>query len=77
VPLWRPRARAQQEMRHRCNRGQRLAEEAERQDRCEIVGPADLARGMALDREPRVVRFHPLAVVLDANLPFSAQLDSN
>ena len=69
------RARAQHEMRHRRNRRQRLAAEPERQDRREIVGAPDLAGRVALDRQPRIVRLHPLAVVLDADLLLAAELD--
>ena len=43
----------------------------------EIVGAADLARRVPLDRQPRVLRLHPLAVVLDADLLLAAELDVN
>ena len=69
------RARTQQEMRHRRDRRQRLAAEAEREDRGEIVGAADLARRMPLDREPRILRLHPFPIVLDADLFLAAELD--
>ena len=64
-------------MRHRRDRRQRFAAEAERQDRREIVGAPDLARRVPLDRQPRVVRLHPFAVVLDADLLLAAELDVN
>ena len=62
-------------MRHRGDARQRLAAEAERRDRAEIVGAADLARRVPLDRQPRVLRLHPLAVVLDADQLLAAELD--
>ena len=71
------RARAQHEVRHRRDRRQRLAAEPERQDRRQIVGAPDLAGRVALDREPRVVRLHALAVVFDADLLLAAELDVN
>ena len=69
------RARAQHEMRHRRDRRQRFAAEPQRADRREIVGPADLARRVPLDGEPRVVGLHALAVVFDADLLLAAELD--
>src|SRR5262245_2683021 len=61
-------------MRHRGDARQRFASEAQRRNSLEIVGPLDLARGMTLDRESRVVRIHPVAIVLDPNEPFSPEL---
>ena len=43
----------------------------------EIVGAPDLARRVPLERQPRIVRLHPLAVVLDADLLLAAELDVN
>ena len=37
----------------------------------------DLARRVALDRKPRVLRLHPFAVVFDADLLLAAELDVN
>ena len=71
------RARPQHEMRDRRDRRQRLAAEAERRDRREIVGAPDLAGRVALDGQPRIVGLHPLAVVLDADLLLAAELDVN
>ena len=71
------RARAQREVRHRGDARQRLAAEAERRDALEVVGAADLARRVPLDRQPRVLRLHPLAVVLDANQLLAAELDGD
>ena len=76
MPLCRAaRARPQHEVRHRGDRRQRLAAEAERQDGRQIVGSPDLARRVPLDRQPRVLRLHPFAVVLDADLLLAAELD--
>ncbi len=72
-----PRPRPQHEMRDRRNRRQRLAPEAEGGNRREIVGPPDLARRVALDRQQRIVGLHPVAVVLDADLLLAAELDVN
>ncbi len=69
------RTRAQHEVRHRGDRWQRLAAKAVRQDRGQIVGPADLARGVTLDRQPRIVRVHPFPVVLDPDLLLAAEFD--
>ena len=62
-------------MRDRRDARQRLPAEPEGVDRAEVVRPRDLARGVPLDREPRVLRVHPLAIVLDANEFLAAQLD--
>ena len=68
------RARAQQQVRDRRDRRQRLAAKAEGLDRRQIVRGPDLARRVALERQPRVVGLHPLAVVFDANQPLAAEL---
>ena len=75
--LLSPRARPQHEMRHRRDRRQRLSSKPHRRDRGEIVGAADLARRMTLDRQARVLRLHPLAIVVDAHLLLAAELDVN
>ena len=78
VPLCGPAgARAQREVRDRRDARQRLAAKAERPDRAEIVGARDLARGVALDRQPRVLGLHPLAVVFDADQLLAAELDGD
>ena len=48
---------------HRGDRRQRLAAEAEAAHAHEIAGRADLGRGVALEREQRVVALHAAAVV--------------
>ena len=70
-----PRAGAQHEVRHRRDARQRLAAEPERANRAEILGLGDLARRMTLDRKPRVLRIHPLAVVFDPQQFLPAELD--
>ena len=50
-------------LRHRGDRGQGLAAEAERSDVLQIVGLGQLAGGMALERQQRVGGRNPLAVV--------------
>ena len=69
------RARAQHEMRHRRDARQRLAAEAERSNRTEVFRARDLACRMTLDRQTRILRIHPLAVVLDAQQFLAAELD--
>jgi hypothetical protein len=64
-------------VRHRRDAGQRFAAEPERPDRAEVVGARDLARRVPLDRQPRVLRLHPLAVVFDANQLLAAELDGD
>ncbi len=78
VPVALPRARVR---RVKCETdamlGQRLAAKPERPNRRQIVGPRDLARRVTLDREPRVLRIHPFAVVLDAQRLLPAELDGD
>jgi len=62
-------------MRHRRNAGQRFAAESERRDPLEIVGAANLAGRMTLDREPGVLRIHPFPVVLDADQLLAAEFN--
>ena len=59
-------ARRDGKPRHRADRGQRLAAEAERADRDEVV-VGELGGGMALDRQRQVGARHALAVVGHAN----------
>ena len=70
-------ARPEREMRHRRNGRQRLSAKSHRGDRGEVVGAPDLARRMPLEREPRILRLHPLSVVVDADLFLAAKLDVN
>ena len=67
--------RLHHEMRDRRDARQRLAAKAERVNGGEIVGSLNLARRVALEREPRILRAHPLAIVFDADEPLAAQLD--
>ena len=71
------RTRAQGEVRDRRDAGQRLAAKPERADRGQIVGAGDLARRMPLDRQPRVLRVHAFAVVLDPQRLLAAELDGD
>jgi len=59
--------RAQLDLRHRGDRGQRLAPETERAERIDVVHRTDLARGMAVEGHPRVDGRHAAAVVHDLN----------
>ena len=56
---------------------QRLAAEAVREDGREVVGAPDLARRVPLDGQPRVLRLHAFAVILDADLFLATELDVN
>ena len=61
----RRRAADQRQLRHRRDRRQRLAAEAHRGHRLEVVERADLAGGVALERERQLGRLDADAVVLD------------
>jgi hypothetical protein len=67
----------QRQVRHRGNRRQRLAPEPQRRDGAEVPARADLARGMPLERQPRVVRIHPFPVVFDPDRALAAVLDGD
>ncbi|MBK6396018.1 MAG: hypothetical protein IPF73_16180 [Betaproteobacteria bacterium] len=69
APRVRPprRARGEREPRHRRDRRQRLAAEAQRRDRLEVGGRADLRRRMPRDRERQVLAVDAPAVVHDAD----------
>ncbi len=69
--------RLQLEAAHRRDRGQRLAPEPEGADAHEIVGRADLAGGVPVEREQRVLAPHALAVVGDADQRLAAGLDGD
>ncbi len=69
-----PRPRPEREARDRGDARQRLTAEAEGANRPEVFGPGNLAGRMTLERQPRVLRLHPLAVVLDAQQPLAAKL---
>ena len=67
--------RLHDEVRDRRDAGQRFASEAERVDGGEVVGALNLARRVTLERQPRILRAHPFAIVFDAHEPLAAQLD--
>ena len=69
------RACAQRQMRDRRNRRQRLAAKA-RASRSppRSSDSPDLAGRVTLERQPRILRRHALAIVLDANEPLAAEL---
>ena len=68
-------ARFEQQARHRGDRRQRLAAEAQRRNREQIVGGAQLGRGVALECQKRVVVHHAAAVVDDADHALAARFD--
>ncbi len=53
------RTSAHQKMRDRGDGRQRLAAESQRDDGPQVVGPPDLARGVPLDGETRILGIHP------------------
>ena len=61
------RARLQQQARDGRDRRQRLAAEAERRDREQILDVAQLAGGVALEGEQGIVAQHAAAIVDDAD----------
>ena len=69
------RTAAQNEMRDRRDARQRLAAEAERRDSFQVLRPPDLAGRVAFDGQPRILGFHPFAVVFDVNQLLAAELD--
>ncbi len=69
------RPRAKNEVRDRRDAGKRFPAKPERPDRAEVVWRPDLAGGMPLDRELRVLGVHALAVVFDADQLLAPQLD--
>jgi len=62
-----PFRRAQRQAGHRGDRRQRFAAETQRGDPLEILGRAQLARGVVLEGEQGVLVAHPLAVVPDGD----------
>ncbi len=62
-----PRARAQPEVRDRCDRRQRLTAETKSDDRPEIIRALDLAGRVPFEAQPRILGIHADAVVFDAN----------
>ena len=64
-------------MRNRRDAGERFAAKPERANRSEVVGAGNLAGGVPLDRETRVLGVHPLAVILDAERLLPTELDGH
>ena len=77
TPRLAPRPRPQQQVRHRRDARQRLPAEPQRHDRSQVVEPADLAGRVSLERQLRLCRGHPLAIVLDPYETFPTQLDTH
>ncbi len=71
--LFLRRARFQQQPRNRRDRRQRFAAKSQRRNREQIVRGAQLRRGVALERQQRVVVSHAAAVVDHANHPLAAR----
>ena len=69
-----PLGGGQLDPRHRRDRGERLAAEAEGADALEVVEAGDLAGGVAVEGEQGVVAPHPRAVVGDDDPPLAAGL---
>ena len=69
------RAGPQHQVRHRRDAGQRLAPEPERRNGFEILLAPELARGMTLERQPRILRLHPFPIVFHADRLLATQLD--
>ena len=68
-------AGGQRQLGDRCDRGQRLAAKSHRRQREQIVDRRQLRGGVALEREVRLLRRHPGAVVADGDEPETAALD--
>ena len=75
--LFRGGSRSQHQARDRGNRRQSFAAEPERGDGEQVVGRADLARGVALESKQRVVAAHAAAVVRGMDAPLPSSLDLN
>ena len=59
------------------DRRERLATKTKGGDAPEILRAPDLAGGMALDRQPGILRAHAFAVVLDPNEPLAPHFHGN
>jgi hypothetical protein len=70
-----PQPRAQTKVRNRGDAWQRLAPEPECSDRCQVVGPANLAGGMTFETQPGILRVHAGPIVLHADQFLAAVLD--
>ncbi len=68
---------AHREVRDRRDAGQCFAAKAERADAVQVRRHADLARGVSVHGQPRIVGCHALAVVLDADEGATAPLDGH
>src|SRR4051794_29030793 len=68
-------ARRQSKTRDAGDARKSFAAKSKCRDRSEIVGCADLARGMTLEREQRIVTIHPAAVIDYANERYAAATD--
>ena len=64
-------------MRDRRDRREGFAPESERRDGRQIVGAADLARRVPLDGQTRILRIHPLAIVIDPDQLLATQFDDD
>src|SRR5262245_27704595 len=62
-------------MRYRRDARQRFATKSKRRDTRQVVGAANLARRMALNGKPRVLRLHSFAIILDTNQLLAAIFD--
>ena len=71
------RAASQDEMRDGRDARQCLSAEAERADRAEILRAGDLTGRVPFDRQARVLRHHPVAVVFHANQLLATELDGD
>ena len=67
--------RRQCEARHRSNRRQSFAAEAQRADALEVVERGDLARCVCGNRERQIVRINPIAVVANSDQACTTLLD--
>ncbi len=70
-------ARLQQQSRHRSDRRQSFPAKPQRGNRKQIVGGFELARGVALKRQQRVVMRHSVAVVNHADHALAAHFHFN
>src|SRR5438876_660884 len=75
VPSGSDSSRVSSKSRETGNGWERFAAKAEGSDGKKIVGCLELARGVALERQQRVIMGHPVAVVGHANHALPALLD--
>ena len=67
--------RPQREVCDRRDARKGLPAKSQRRNRREILGTADLARGVAFDGQPGILRRHPFPIVLDPNQALAAKLE--